>query len=68
MSDEASKTRKILSGAVAESRKEAIRNVLIETQAMIEAFDVLAPIWKAKYNALIAAGFDEKQALELCCK
>ena len=55
-----------ISNAGLEEFKKAIDNMKIFLGLHIEYQNIQAKMIKAKYNALIAEGFNEKQALYLC--
>jgi|WetSurMetagenome_2_1015567.scaffolds.fasta_scaffold157280_4 hypothetical protein len=45
--------------------KVAIRSMIMQLDTTIEYFQILAKLYKAKYDALVAEGFTPAQALEL---
>jgi hypothetical protein len=51
---------------VNESSRETLDRLLNEIPNMIEHIQIMAQLTKVKYDALIAEGFTETQALELC--
>lgn len=46
--------------------KESLMDLIANFETMVETIRWIAKLNKAKYDALIAEGFDPKQALELC--
>jgi hypothetical protein len=45
---------------------EALRNLQQQMPLMLECVEQQAQMTKAKYDALIRAGFSKEEALELC--
>jgi len=46
--------------------KEAVRQMTLTLPVQLEMMAIQAKLIRAKYNALVAEGFTEQQALELC--
>lgn len=51
-----------------EKMKETIKILLEALPAQIEIVSIQAKLTRAKYESLVAAGFTEAQALELCIR
>lgn len=45
---------------------QALKKLMDDMVLMQESFVALAKMTRAKYNALVAEGFTEAQAIELC--
>lgn len=56
----------IAGGGQPDKMREALRAMAASMEAMVEYQGLQARITREKYLALVRAGFDEKQALELC--
>jgi len=57
---------KIDGGGQPDKTRDDLRKLQNNLETILEAQAVCAQITRAKYDALLAQGFDAKQALELC--
>ena len=53
-------------GSTPNVSKDALRNLKADLEHHIECQRALAPVYRAKYLALLEEGFTEAQAIELC--